>query len=230
MSGVLRDPPEGSWNSAKFQFSEMTAAAPSRHIAINRKSVTQQQVVEPESPPESALQSAHVQPLPVRPAPLPSNSQNAIRGAQQSRYSATAALNELVRQLNDVHQGWRGEAEKQMIDLAFALAERIVRREIARSPDIPLDLVREALDLVGRNKPLRIIMHPTDHRENLDELRRMAAAVHRTGEVELVADQSVEPGGCVVETPDGRVDQTVSAQLTRIREELQLSDSGEQHA
>lgn len=98
MSGVLRDPPEGSWNSAKFQFSEMTAAAPSRHIAINRKSVTQQQVVEPESPPESALQSAHVQPLPVRPAPLPSNSQNAIRvrpaeslqcdrGAQRTRPS-----------------------------------------------------------------------------------------------------------------------------------------------
>ncbi len=40
------------------------------------------------------------------------------------------------------------------------------------------------------------------------------------GETQIVADASVSPGGCRVETRFGSIDQTFEAQLARVEEEL----------
>ena len=40
------------------------------------------------------------------------------------------------------------------------------------------------------------------------------------GEPQIVADATVSPGGCRVETRFGSIDQTFEAQLARVEEEL----------
>ncbi|NIP84149.1 MAG: hypothetical protein GTO03_00730 [Planctomycetales bacterium] len=150
--------------------------------------------------------------------PVPNPGPQACGGEDRQ---AAAALQALVERLDQVHHQWQAAAENEVVQLAFALAERIVRRQIERDPQIPLDLVREAIQLVGRGKRVRIALHPADFRLHQDALRRLSVTLQQTGEVELVGDQRVERGGCVVETPDGLIDQTITAQLQRIREELQ---------
>jgi len=44
--------------------------------------------------------------------------------------------------------------------------------------------------------------------------------------IEVVADPSVEPGGCLLDTPTGRVDALLSTALARAAEVLGATDNG----
>ncbi|MDH3717732.1 MAG: FliH/SctL family protein [Planctomycetota bacterium] len=212
MPGILRDQHENQRQLAEYQFSDMVRTGDATVPAYSDR--------RPDQPLPSLPHAAASPDLSVATG-LAGRHQNTAAQGQEDRRTATAALHALVEQIEKAHQQWRVQAETEVTQLAFALAERIVRRQLDRETDIPLDLVREAVDLAGRGKRLRIALHPTDHRVHQDEIRRLTATLHATAEVEIVGDQNVERGGCVVETPDGRIDQTASAQLQRIREELQ---------
>jgi flagellar assembly protein FliH len=212
MPGILRDQQENQRQLAEYQFSDMVRAGDDIVSAFSDRRRDQPSASQPHAAASQDLAGA---------TGLAGRHHNTAAPGQEDRRTATAALQALVEHIEKAHRQWRAEAESEVIQLAFALAERIVRRTLDRETDVPLDLVREALDLAGRGKPLRIALHPTDHRAHQDEIRRLTATLHATAEVEIVGDQQVERGGCVVETPDGRIDQTASAQLQRIREELQ---------
>ena len=48
--------------------------------------------------------------------------------------------------------------------MAAAIARRVIRRELTRQPEIPLALVREALELAAGSAQVRIHLNPADHR------------------------------------------------------------------
>lgn len=110
--------------------------------------------------------------------------------------------------------------ERHVVRLALGIAERVIRREVQRVPDIPLALIREALELAASSPRVALHVHPADHETLQTHWRSLAAS--RTGgrQLELVADPDIEPGGCVVRTDFGVIDQQFSTQLARIEEEL----------
>ncbi|NIL96997.1 MAG: hypothetical protein GTO53_05755 [Planctomycetales bacterium] len=211
MTDILREPHENQRQPAEYQFAEMRRDG-GPQVAVFSKPPANQD--------STSLQHTAA-PLPPPAARFPHSLPQPDRQGQNDQRIATAALNALLERLDKSHQRWRAEAEREVVQLAFALAERIVRRELERETDIPLDLLQEALELAGRGTRLRVAMHPTDLRVHQDEIRRLTATMRPTAEVEVVGDQHVERGGCIVETPDGLIDQSATAQLRRIREELQ---------
>jgi flagellar assembly protein FliH len=110
--------------------------------------------------------------------------------------------------------------ERQVVRLAIAIAERVIRRELSRTPEITLDLVREALELAASSQSMTLHLHPTDYETLRDSLRELAARRGGTPLWEVVADPQLTPGACLVKTEFGVIDQQFPAQLARIAEEL----------
>jgi len=140
--------------------------------------------------------------------------------AQDDTEHAIRAISALATQIEESHRQWHASAEKRIVQIALAIAQRILRDQVQGRPEIPLRLVREAVDLAGSNGPLRVALHPDDHPMLQDEVLQSIDPIKRQGPVEVVADASVSRGGCRVETAYGTIDQTFEAQLERIREEL----------
>lgn len=110
------------------------------------------------------------------------------------------------------------EVERDVVTLAAALAAEIVGRELNAVDQPVLDaLARVARLLPERGMPtLRV--HPDDAetaREAVD-----ADLVRWNGEVEFLADSSVERGGCVVDLGPCRIDGQISSAIARMRAEL----------
>jgi flagellar biosynthesis/type III secretory pathway protein FliH len=106
------------------------------------------------------------------------------------------------------------------IALAAKMAEKIVGRAVALDPETMADIAAEAL---GACRPgagaVRVRVHPDDlaaveARRDALEARAPAAAL------ELVADETVGRSGCVIETPQGRVDARLETQLAALERAL----------
>jgi len=130
------------------------------------------------------------------------------------------ALKSAIEQIECSRQGWLAHWETQVVKLAAGIASRVIRRELTKSPDIPLALVREALQLAAGSGQVRVLMNPADHQALGGELQALIAEFSRLAPAELSADASIVPGGCRVETQYGTIDQQFDAQLARIEEEL----------
>ncbi|MBN2217897.1 MAG: hypothetical protein JW719_11035 [Pirellulales bacterium] len=134
--------------------------------------------------------------------------------------TAMPAVEQLAEELLQAKQAWLAHWEKAAVGLAAAIARRVLRRELARHPDVAVDLVREALELAAGSQHVRVMLSPVDHRALGPRIAELAERLGRLGTVEVVADAATSPGGCRVETRFGVIDQQFETQLARIEEEL----------
>ena len=130
------------------------------------------------------------------------------------------ALEQLVRQINDAKGRLLNHWERSGLKVATAIAERIIRRQLDRQPEIALDLIGDALRLAAGAAEITLHINPTDHANLGSQVERLGATLCRLAPSQIVADPDVSPGGCRVETKFGQIDQQIESQIRRIEEDL----------
>ena len=125
------------------------------------------------------------------------------------RAMSAAATELAARQATDI-----ARIEDSLAAAAVDLAEAILGRELelAKSPGV--DALARALALVPPAQAAIARMNPTD----LSDLDPGPLAVGR--DLTLVADPSVEPGGCVLTVGDSCIDAQLGPALDRVRAAL----------
>ncbi|MCC7106573.1 MAG: hypothetical protein IT307_15650 [Chloroflexi bacterium] len=138
-----------------------------------------------------------------------------------------------MRRLVDIARSARLEAERftrslesQVVELSLVIAQRIVEREVRLDPAIVLPVVRAALQEIADAAELRLRVNPVDH---------PLVSAHWAGlatdgliqRCELVADERVEPAGCVLETGIGQIDAQLPAKLEQVGTILRAVLDGE---
>ena len=140
--------------------------------------------------------------------------------AERQLMTLLPAMQQAASALEAVRHDWLRHWQSRSLDVAAALARRIIRRELAADPRIALDLVREALELAAGIPQLRLLMHPDDLRTLGPAVTALCSELSRLAEVEIVADASIGRGGSRLETRFGAIDQQIESQLDRLCEEL----------
>jgi flagellar assembly protein FliH len=138
----------------------------------------------------------------------------------QQMQTLLPALRSAIDQVQQAKPTWLAQWDRRAIHLATAIAARVIRRELSHSPEIPLNLVREALQLASSGGRVQVLMNPQDFANLKDSLATLQAEFSRLAPAEIVADSRITPGGCRVETQHGSIDQQFDVQLARIEAEL----------
>ena len=108
------------------------------------------------------------------------------------------------------------ELEPQIIELAMAVAGRVVERELAADPELVVGVVRSALDAAAALPVVRVRVNPVDE-PTLGAVWASLGPRNGGAPVELVADPSLQPGGCVIDTASGFVDAQPRTRLDELR-------------
>ncbi len=174
------------------------------------------------------VQDAQQQAEQIRQQAVEDGKQEAVREAERivradwERQTATAlpALEQAVQAIEVAREAWIKQWNDTAIDLAAAIAQRVIRRELLQQPEIPLELVREALELASGANVVHLHMHPADISALGDRVFELIKRFESVGSAEVSPDDSIERGGCRVRTEFGVIDQTIETQLARIKEEL----------
>ncbi len=130
------------------------------------------------------------------------------------------ALQRMVQEVEHSREAWLAHWQKSAVTVAAAIASRVIRREVAETPQIAVELIKEALDLAAGSASITLHLHPTDHENLGPQAERLAAEICQLAPTEVIADPEISLGGCRVETKFGAIDQQFESQLERIVEEL----------
>jgi flagellar assembly protein FliH len=125
-------------------------------------------------------------------------------------------LTETLEELTTLREQMIHQTERQMVQLALAVARRIVHREVSIDQDLLIAMARVALDRLGENAQVTVRLSPQDF-----EATSAARSAQWTGtHVTVVADARVGRGGCRVESEFGAMDAGVDAQIQEIARAL----------
>ncbi len=145
------------------------------------------------------------------------------RGTELAQEKLTPLLEGLVRvmgELDGLRERIYRQAERELVELACAVAEKIVQNEVQANSGLILNGVQAALKGLAEREEVRIRVNPAD----LGFLRRYKGDLIETVDglrrVSIDEDPSVARGGYIVETPEGNLDGRLGEQLSRVREEL----------
>ncbi|MDA8745553.1 flagellar assembly protein FliH [Rubripirellula amarantea] len=130
------------------------------------------------------------------------------------------ALEGVAHQLADARGRWLSEWEASAVHLAARIAERILRCELSKEPHAPLALVRESLELASGSANITVHLSPADCKHLSAASGEIVESLKQLAPAKIVADASVSPGGCIVKTEFGEIDQRIESQLARLEEEL----------
>ena len=140
------------------------------------------------------------------------------RGLEERTHSAAGDLLAAAGELRAARARVLEDAADEVVGLAFAVARRVLRREVEADPAAALPLVRELLQRAAAGTQVTVRLSPRDHamiagREALPESAGLEGVHFRL-------DANITPGGVLVETAAGGLDGTMETQLELIEEAL----------
>ena len=131
--------------------------------------------------------------------------------AQQGREMAQR-LQGVVQTLDANLIDMQQDMAQQLLELACDIARQVVRQELSVNPSALQPVVREAVGmLVTEGRPALVRLHPDDMEAMAQTLRE---EMDSPG-VQWMADASVPPGGCLVESAGTVVDGSLDKRWQR---------------
>lgn len=125
-------------------------------------------------------------------------------------------LTQTIEELTTLRAQMIHQTERQMVQLALAVARRVVHREVSLDQDLLVAMARVALDRLGESAQVTIRLNPEEYAATgAARVAQLTAA-----NVTVLPDARVQRGGCRVESNLGALDAGVDAQLQEIAHAL----------
>ena len=130
------------------------------------------------------------------------------------------AMREAVEGIEHAKVSFISHWESSAVHVARVIAEKVIRQNLPRMPEVTPTLIREALELATGSQNVRLHLNPADHEALGDTAEQIIREMSSIASTQIVSDPHISPGGCRVIMPMGIIDQQFEAQLDRIEEEL----------
>jgi flagellar assembly protein FliH len=125
-------------------------------------------------------------------------------------------LGETVQELTVLRAQMIQRTERQVVQLAMAIAERMIHREITLDRGLLCGMARVALERLGEQASATIRLHPDD----FAAVSAAHAADWPNEQIKVVPDPMVSRGGCLVQSDFGFLEVDVAAQFRELSRAL----------
>jgi len=136
--------------------------------------------------------------------------------------AATTVMLNIGQELDSLRQTILENSRGELEALALAIAEKITRRSVKEQHETIIRTVEEAIRLAILSEEITVLVNPADYQAVLAKSDEMKAGVTGLRTVSIRADESIEQGGCRLESDNCIVDATMAGQLADVALALQL--------
>ena len=131
------------------------------------------------------------------------------------------SLHQALVQLQNIRQEIHQELEKEVVRLALAIAKKIVCHEVKTAQETVVCVAREALSRVENPGKIKIKLNPKDLQFINDTQSQLTQSLHNVDHIRFEAADSIQSGGCLIETDRGDIDARIEKQFQAIEEAFQ---------
>lgn len=106
-----------------------------------------------------------------------------------------------------------------ILEISIEIAKKIVKKEIEQDPQILLNSILEVLKTIPRDEAkVNIRVNPDQVASAKEGLPEIISSIGIEARINIISDNTIEAGSCILETSNGIVDATIDTQLEIIKE------------
>jgi len=154
---------------------------------------------------------------PLAPAAVAAPPPPAAEVLAEARREALAKVAQAVEMLRTQASWLAEQARADALEIGFQVARRVLESELRTSPEPLFALVKSALRRTGDARRISIRLSPDDAAALQSPAGQAAAEGIGAARVEVVADASLQPGDCMVDTDFGQIDGRLETRLSELR-------------
>ncbi len=149
--------------------------------------------------------------------------QAAARYASDQAQLATA-LDAMLAQFDELKRDLFIQARDDVLRFAVRVAEKVTRLAGAFHGEAAANNLESALRLVESRTDLVARVHPLDCETAGRFAADFVARVGPDAHLKVLPDDSIAPGGCLLETPNSQVDATIDTQIDQVAQLLVIGE------
>jgi flagellar assembly protein FliH len=150
-----------------------------------------------------------------------------LQGEEEGRNKGYQEYQQRLIEANDMternkqqYQDYIQNAEKVIVSLGIACAEKIMSRKLQEEPDHFFSIVERALKEVRDLPHIQIHVHPSKHKLLIENKNELEVMFPTDVQCFIYANDDLQPEECYIETNQGRVIVSVDSQLRELKQKL----------
>ena len=128
------------------------------------------------------------------------------------------AIQQAVKKLTALREETYQQIETEVVELALAIARKVICREVSTDKETVVCVAREALAKVDDPGKIKIKMNPADLQFINETKYQLSNLIADVNSVTIEAEENIQSGGCVIETDSGQIDARIEKQLQAVEE------------
>lgn len=138
-----------------------------------------------------------------------------LEEAQTDIAKVKDAIEEFLKAKQDVFE----YIAPDILEISVEIARKIVKKEIEQNPEVVLGTITDVLKTISRDESkITVKVNPSQvnlAKENIPQAMNSMGLDIKTS---IIADDTIEVGGCIIQTSNGIVDASIGTQLEIIKE------------
>ena len=132
-------------------------------------------------------------------------------------------LRQALMQLGNLRQDTYRLIEQEVVELALAIARKVICREIEVDKEVVVCVAREALSKIEDPGNVKIKMNPSDLQFINETKYQLSELIGNIDNVTIEPGENIRSGGCVIETNLGEIDARIEQQLQAVEESFRAA-------
>lgn len=236
LSKVIRNADNLEYRSVSMSnLNEMTQSQAASFVALESSAIPQHSEPEPSSSQRNEPKGvdsdeqeriAEKEMEALRKKAYDEGRKDGVAATEEHLGQVTKALAAACSEINDLKETMLQRSSDDMLRLVLAIAQRVVQAELSISNDVIARTVQQAIQMAVSAEEFHIMVNPDDLQVVQEHKPLFIASLSGLSNIEFVSDKEISRGGCVLESPLGRVDATIEAQMEAISTCLQDAIKG----
>lgn len=134
--------------------------------------------------------------------------------------SALQSATKMIKEVSLLKEEIVRDSEKWIIDLIFAVTEKIIHKEASTSRDIVAAVLKDAVVGVRNQEKINVRLSPLDCQYMREVSPQFFNELRGAETMSFEEDDEIMQGGVVIETRFGGIDARLDHQLNNLREEV----------
>ena len=143
------------------------------------------------------------------------------RNQEKKKLSITIeSVTKLIKDLKILKDEFFENSEKEIIDLIFLIAKKVIHREVSTSREIIVSVLRDTVKNISDREGVKIRLNPKDYHYIMEVRPDFLSKFCDIKNTLIEEDEEVRQGGAVIETHSGGIDAGLDHQFDKIKETL----------
>lgn len=143
------------------------------------------------------------------------------KGLEQAEADMQTFRNEITTFMNATQNVFEYIAP-DILEISIDIAKKVIKKEVETDPQVLINTIVDVLKTISKSEPkINIRVKPQAVQFIKDTLPNITYQYGIDAKINIVADPSLEEGGCVFQTNNGIVDASIDTQLEIIKKALE---------